>query len=114
MNVKLVVAAAILLVSIPSLAQVQPQATAGKKFPLQFSVGGGMDYFSGDWGIAEIKRWGPAAWGTLSLKHCIGITAEGHSMILGGNDDRREAPEWRQAAAAPLIGLFTVEPLGVA
>jgi hypothetical protein len=36
------------------------------------------------------------------------------AAILGGNDDRREAPEWRQAAAAPLIGLFTVEPLGVA
>ena len=86
MNVKLVLAAAILLVSIPSLAQVEPQATAGKKFPLQFSVGGGMDYFSGDWGIAEIKRWGPAAWGTMAIKHCIGITAEGHSMILGGND----------------------------
>ena len=43
MGIKLVVAAAILLVSIPSLAQVEPQATAGRS-SLNWSVGGGMDY----------------------------------------------------------------------
>ena len=86
MRVKLVVAAAILLVSIPSIAQVEPEATAGRKLPIHWSAGGGMDYFSGDWGEGDINRWGPAAWGTASIWHCLGLTAEGHSMILGGND----------------------------
>lgn len=85
MGIKLVVAAAILLVSIPSLAQVEPQATAGRKFPVNWSVGGGMDYFSGDWGTGDINRWGPSVWATSRFWHCLGTNVEGHSMIIGGN-----------------------------
>ncbi len=36
------------------------------------------------------------------------------AAVLGRNDDRREAPERRQAAEPPLLGLLRVEPLGVA
>ena len=49
MGAKLAVAVAVLLVSIPSLAQVQPAATAGWRLPVKLSVGAGMDYYSGDW-----------------------------------------------------------------
>ena len=34
--------------------------------------------------------------------------------VLGRDDDRRETPEWRQAADSPLLGFLRVEPLGVA
>ena len=44
-----------------------------------------MDYFSGDWGRAGINRWGPAAWVTATMWHCLGVNVEGHSMIIGGN-----------------------------
>ena len=36
------------------------------------------------------------------------------AAVLGGNDDRRQAPERRQAAEPSLLRLFTIEPLGVA
>ena len=36
------------------------------------------------------------------------------AAVLGRDDDRRETPEWRQAAEPPLLGLLRVEPLGVA
>ena len=86
MNAKLLLAVAVLLVSIPSFAQVEPEATAGRKIPIHLSVGGGMDYLSGDWGIADINRFGPAIWATANGWHCLGVTVEGHSMIVGGND----------------------------
>lgn len=87
MSAKLIVAVALLLVSIPGIAQVQPAAGGGKvSLPVTFSVGGGMDYFSGDWGKANINRWGPSAWVTAAVWHCLGINVEGHSMILGGNE----------------------------
>ncbi|WP_348261468.1 hypothetical protein P8935_16890 [Telmatobacter sp. DSM 110680] len=86
MIAKLLLAVAVLLVSIPSFAQVEPEATAGRKIPIHLSLGGGMDYFSGDWGSTGIKRFGPAAWATATAWHCLGVTAEGHSMIVGGND----------------------------
>ncbi len=86
MGVKLLVAVAVLLVSIPGLAQVQPAAGGGKvTLPVNFSAGAGMNYFSGDWGKADINRWGPSAWVTATFWHCLGVNAEGHSMILGGN-----------------------------
>jgi len=85
MGTKLAVAVAVLLVSIPSLAQVQPSAEAGKQ-KVHWSAGGGMDYWSGDWQNGGINRWGPAAWVTATMWHCLGINAEGHSMIIGGND----------------------------
>ena len=83
MSAKLVMAVAFVLVSIPSLAQVQP--AAGKVSWVNFSAGAGMDYWSGDWEAGKINRWGPAAWVTATMWHCLGINAEGHSMILGGN-----------------------------
>jgi hypothetical protein len=87
MGAKLVVAVAVLLVSIPSIAQVQPAGKGGKVvLPVTFSLGAGMDYWSGDWGGGDINRWGPAAWATASIWHCLGINVEGHSMIVGGND----------------------------
>ena len=36
------------------------------------------------------------------------------AAVLGRNDDRREPTERRQAAEAPLLRLFSIEPLGVA
>jgi opacity protein-like surface antigen len=45
-----------------------------------------MDYMSGDWGRGDINRWGPSAWATVYIWHDLGIIAEGHSMIVGGNE----------------------------
>ena len=83
MRAKLAVAVAVLLVSIPSLAQVQP--AAGKLSRVNLSAGAGMDYWSGDFQKGDINRWGPAAWVTATIWHCLGINVEGHSMIIGGN-----------------------------
>src|ERR1700686_4756443 len=86
MGAKLVVAVAILLVSLPSLAQVQPAAGKGRALPpINWSVGAGMDYWSGDWHHGDTNRWGPAAWATANIWHCLGINVEGHSMVFGGN-----------------------------
>ena len=49
------------------------------------SVGAGMDYWSGDWGTGDINRGGGTAWASTTIWHCLGINAEGHSMILAGN-----------------------------
>ena len=88
MGQKLLVAVAVLLTSISCSAQVQPAAGGGKLAPgITFSAGGGMDYFSGDFGRADINRWGPAAWVTATMWHCLGINVEGHSMIVGGNSN---------------------------
>ena len=86
MKAKLLMAAAILLVSIPSLAQVQP---AGRVFPVNLSAGAGIDYWSGDWGDKRTStEWGASRLGTAaSIWHGLGVTAEGHSMILGGNQE---------------------------
>jgi hypothetical protein len=66
MSAKLIVAVALLLVSIPGIAQVQPAAGGGKvSLPRNFSVGAGMDYFSGDWGKANINRLGACRLGYL-------------------------------------------------
>ncbi len=85
MLAKMAVAIAVLLASLSSLAQVQPAATTGKQLPFNLSAGAGMDYWSGDWKGGDINRWGPAAWVTATMWHCLGINAEGHSVILGGN-----------------------------
>jgi len=70
MSAKLAVAVAVLFASISSLAQVQPAAgKRGVAIPVNFSAGGGMDYFWGDgWGV---KRWGPLR---LGLPQLFGIT----------------------------------------
>jgi hypothetical protein len=86
MRAKLAVAVAVLLVSIPSLAQVVPAAGGHRvSLPVNFSAGGGMDYWSGDWKGGNINRFGPAAWATISVWHCLGVNVEGHSLIVGGN-----------------------------
>ncbi|HEY3628163.1 MAG TPA: outer membrane beta-barrel protein [Terracidiphilus sp.] len=83
MVAKLLVALALSLVSVSCAAQAVPQVT--HRTPLATSLGVGMDYMSGDWGSANINRWGPSAWGTLTIWHDLSIIAEGHSMIVGGN-----------------------------
>lgn len=83
MSPKLLVSMAVLLISMLSAAQVQP---AGGKSTGNISAGGGMDYWSGDWGKGDINRWGPSAWATLTIWQGLGINVEGHSMIIGGND----------------------------
>jgi opacity protein-like surface antigen len=79
---KPLLAIAISFVSISCSAQVVPAAVQPG---LSASLGGGMDYMSGDWGGGDINRWGPSAWATVSIWHDFGVIAEGHSMIVGGN-----------------------------
>jgi hypothetical protein len=85
MSAKVAVALAVVLCSISSFAQVQPAATQGKKLLTNFSAGAGFDYWSGDYRAGDINRWGPATWVTATMWHCLGVNAEGHSMIVGGN-----------------------------
>lgn len=88
MAAKLAVAVAVLLSSISCFGQVVP--AAGKNHglvPVNWSLGAGMDYWSGDYGGKNINRWGPAAWATATIWHCLGINVEGHSMDIGGNDN---------------------------
>jgi opacity protein-like surface antigen len=94
---KLLTALAIGVVSVSCAAQVVPQAN---RPPLATSFGAGMDYWSGDWGSADINRFGPAAWTTITIWHDLSAIAEGHSMIVGGN---RFAPEYKYFAGG--IGL---------
>lgn len=86
MIAKFAVAVALLLTSISSLAQVAPAAGKRKvSLPVNWSAGGGMDYWSGDFKGGHINRWGPAAWVTATMWHCLGLNVEFHSMIIGGN-----------------------------
>ncbi len=80
MRFKLFVTIAALLFSVPCIAQVSP---AAEKRQINLSVGGGIDYWRGDWG--SIKRFGPTVWATSEFWHGLGVNAEGHSMIAGGN-----------------------------
>jgi polysaccharide export outer membrane protein len=83
----------ILLVTAASLfaaeAYSQPVAPAGRGMKAahsrNLSVGAGMDYWSGDYQAGDVNRWGGTAWASTTIWHCFGINAEGHSMILGGN-----------------------------
>ena len=83
MRSRLLVAVVAVFLPVLGMAQVQP---AGNRFPLNLSIGAGMDYWSGDWGAANIHRWGPAAWATVSIWRGLGVNAEGHSMNVGGNN----------------------------
>src|SRR5437660_12430537 len=83
MVAKLLVAIAVSLVSLSCAAQAVPEANY--RTPLATSLGAGMNYSSGDWGAADINRWGPSAWGTITVWHDLSVIAEGHSMIIGGN-----------------------------
>jgi len=80
---KLLVGLAVSLVSLSCAAQVVSPTTTHP--PLATSVGGGMNYWSGDWGAGDINRWGPSAWATVTIWHDLSVVAEGHSMIVGGN-----------------------------
>jgi opacity protein-like surface antigen len=83
MTAKLLFGIALSLVSVSCAAQVTPAITY--RSPLSTSLGGGVNYSSGDWGTADINRWGPSAWGTVTVWHDLSLIAEGHSMIWGGN-----------------------------
>jgi hypothetical protein len=82
MGSKLTLAMAVLFFSSSAIAQVQP---AARKFPLNFSAGGGANYWSGDWGTGDINRWGATGWATVSVWSGFKIIAESHSMLAGGN-----------------------------
>src|ERR1019366_4635987 len=60
MGAKLAVAVAVLLVSIPSLAPVQPAATEGWRLPVKLSVGAGMDYIRAIGKLGTLTGGGPA------------------------------------------------------
>ena len=88
MSRRLAAAVFLLFTSISCIAQVVPAGGNGNKLArLNWSAGGGMDYFSGDFQHADINRWGPAAWVTTNIWHCLGVNVEGHSMIFGGNSN---------------------------
>jgi opacity protein-like surface antigen len=83
MITKFLIATAVVLGSLSSAAQVVSPTTY--RSALSTSAGVGMNYYSGDWGKGDINRWGPSAWGTVTLWHDLSLIAEGHSMIIGGN-----------------------------
>ena len=84
MVAKLLVAIALSLFSLSCAAQAVPEANYPPR--LSVALGGGMDYMSGDWGGGKINRWGPTAWASVTIWHDLSVIAEGHSMIVGGND----------------------------
>jgi hypothetical protein len=86
MGAKVLVAIAVSFLSLSCAAQVAPAGRAGRvALPINWSLGGGLDYWSGDWGHGNIERLGPSAWATATIWHCLGINVEGHSMIGGGS-----------------------------
>jgi opacity protein-like surface antigen len=82
MIVKLLIGMVLSLVSISCAAQVAP-ATTHPRF--SSSLGAGLNYWSGDWQRADINRWGPSAWATVTIWHDLSVIAESHTMIWGGN-----------------------------
>ena len=80
MRSKVVLVLLLLIFSSNCFAQVH---FAAKRQGHSFSVGGGMDYWSADW--ANTWKYGPAAWATADLWHGVGVIAEGHGLITGGN-----------------------------
>lgn len=84
---KLLAVVAVSLVSLSSAAQVVPAAS---RPALATSLGGGMNYWSGDWGDGDINRWGPSVWGTATIWHDLSAIAESHTMIVGGNSQASE------------------------
>ena len=79
MRSKLLILIAAMALSVPCLGQVAPAASTGNA---NFSIGGGIDYWQGDW--SGVSRFGPSAWFSTELWKGIGINLEGHSMIAGG------------------------------
>jgi opacity protein-like surface antigen len=89
MHSKLLVFIAALVLSVPCLGQVAPAAQGSQA---NFSVGGGFDYWQGDWN--GVTRFGPSAWFSTEIWHGIGINMEGHSMILGGGPPSPRYKYW--------------------
>lgn len=89
MHSKLILFLAALALSLSAGAQVQPSA---QRSGGRLSVGGGVDYWNGDY--SDIKRFGPSAWATAEFWHGLGLIAEGHSMIAGG-DNAVHADEYK-------------------
>ena len=85
MIAKLLAGVAVSLVSVSCAAQVVP--AVGGHPPLATSLGVGMNYSSGDWGSADINRWGPSVWATATIWHDLSAIAETHSMNIGGNQN---------------------------
>lgn len=83
MRLKFFLILASLIFSAPCLAQVV--ASAARRHPVDLSIGGGFDYWSGDWG-SSVHRFGPAVWASADIWHGLGINLEGHSMLAGGSD----------------------------
>jgi len=83
MFARLLIGTAACILSVSCAAQVVSPTTHP---PLSASVGAGAGYWSGDWGTGDINRWGPSAWATVTLWHDVSLIAEGHSMLIGGND----------------------------
>ena len=82
----LLVAAASLFPAEAYSQQVEAAGRGSRQMhPGNFNAGLGMDYWAGDWGDGDIHRWGASAWASTTIWHCLGINAEGHSMIVGGN-----------------------------
>ncbi len=81
---RILVVFAVSLVPVLCAAQVAPAVY--NHAPLSTSIGGGLDYWSGDWRNGDINRWGPSAWASVTIWHDLSVIAEGHSMIWGGND----------------------------
>lgn len=80
MRLKMLLFVAALMLSASLSAQVQPSAMRGES---RLGIGGGIDYWKGDYN--HIARFGPSAWVTAEIWHGIGLIAEGHSMMAGGD-----------------------------
>jgi len=80
MHLKMLIAIAVFIFCAKCPSEVLP---AAQKNHISLSVGGGVDYWRGDWGT--IARIGPSSWASADLAHGLGINAEGHSMVVGGN-----------------------------
>lgn len=83
MIAKLLAGIALGVFSLSCAAQAVPSAGHPT---LSTSFGAGFNYWSGDWGRGDINRFGPAVWGTATIWHDLSLIAEGHSMIVGGNN----------------------------
>lgn len=85
MLAKFLVGLAVGLLPLACAAQVVSPTTY--RPALSTSAGVGMNYSSGDWGTGDVNRFGPSAWATVTIWHDLSVIAEGHSMIVGGNQE---------------------------
>ncbi|MDR3742402.1 MAG: outer membrane beta-barrel protein [Terracidiphilus sp.] len=81
MRLKLSILLAAFMLSLPACAQVVQSA---QQSGTRLGIGGGIDYWRGDYN--HITRFGPSAWTTAEFWRGLGVIAEGHSMIAGGDN----------------------------